>query len=90
MSEWDKHWEGVEFDDIFKMFKPAGFLKQVKAEGDKLQRDNKNLAYEITIHKKRILKQEQKLKEIRVITEDHNQTVYSLKHRIWEVLGKCL
>ena len=37
-SEWDKLWEDVELDDIFKMFKPTGFLRRVRDEGDKLQR----------------------------------------------------
>ena len=38
------------------------YIEKLWAVGDKLQRDNKNLAYEITVHKKKILGLEQKLK----------------------------
>ena len=66
MSEWNKLWKEpwasytkyctTEYDEY------ETWVNQVNAVGDKLQRDTKNLSYEITVHKKKILELEQKLK----------------------------
>ena len=64
MSEWDKLCEEMKekwFIGIHLDYLEIDFNK-VKAVGDKMQRDTKNLAYEITVHKKKILGLEQKLK----------------------------
>ena len=73
MSEWDKLWlkkpftlDSLLIDDEGNSLQSdhAIWLVKVRAVGGKIQRDNKNLAYEIKVHKKKIVEQEQKLKAV--------------------------
>ena len=61
-EEWDKLKEHKFLTAINKDLYIEDFMAQVWAVGDKMQRGTKNLAYEITVHKKKILGLEQKLK----------------------------
>ena len=64
MSEWEQLCKDME-KLVKECSTPYSIIykwKDVNAVGDKLQRDTKNLAYEITVHKKKILGLEQKLK----------------------------
>ena len=62
MSEWDKLKQHKFLTANNKDLYIEDFMTQMWFVGDKLQRDTKNLAYEITVHKKKILELEQKLK----------------------------
>jgi len=69
MTKWDKLVEEVEKIQI-DISSPSKYVprflelwKQTRAEGNRMQRMNKNLAYEITVHKKKIIELENKTRE---------------------------
>ena len=70
MSEWDKLKQHKFLTANNKDLYIEDFMTQMWFVGDKLQRDTKNLAYEITVHKKKILELEQKLEAIRGVVND--------------------